>query len=239
MNDEGVSVLYGDEDLRSEFDFRSRFASHYRPDVRLGEVDYPRRRTVRPRIQHVLLLTVHVPRCFERLPFPVVQQFLSEEGRCKQALDGAQVPRKAGELLLERSPELLPADVSLFAGDSYAPGSDAPVGAGLLLPGLSEDCPDRVEEFLRGYSGGDEKLEVRGIGDVGWGTGGIQDERSLGFGSGRFGRRFISASFRFGWPTGDLYTFIPRSPQGFRGSNPLFPAPSYGEIHFFSSLDKP
>jgi hypothetical protein len=186
----------------------------------------------------VLLLTVHFPRCFERLPFPVVQQFLSEEGRCKQALDGAQVPRKVGELLLERSPELLPADVSLFAGDSCAPGSDAPVGAGLLLPGLSEDCPDRVEEFLRDDSGGGEKLEVRGIGDVGWGTGGIQDERSPGFRSGRFGRRFISASFRFGWPTGDLYTFIPRSPQGFRGSNPLFPAPSHREIHFFSSLDK-
>lgn len=167
MNDEGVSVLYGDEDLRSEFDFCSRFASHYRTDVRLGEVDYPLRRTVRPRIQHVLLLTVHFPRGFKHLSFTLGQQILSKGGRRKQATDGAQVPRKAGDLLLERSPELLPADVSLFAGDSRAPGGDSPVGAGLLLSGLPEDCPDRVEKFLRGDPGGGEKLEVRGIGDVG------------------------------------------------------------------------
>ncbi len=162
MNDEGVSVLHGDEYLRSEFDFRSRFASHYRPDVRLGEVDYSRRRTVRPRIQHVLLLTVYFPRGFKHLSFTIVQQVLSEGGCCKQVFDGVQVPRKIGELLLERAAELLPADVSLFAGDGRAPGGDAPVSAGLLLSGVPEDCADRVEEFLGGDPGGGEKLQVGG-----------------------------------------------------------------------------
>ncbi|MPM38274.1 hypothetical protein SDC9_84903 [bioreactor metagenome] len=46
------------------------------------------------------------------------------------------------------------------------------------------------------------------------------------------------SNFNFGRPTGDLYTSIPRSPQGFRGSKPLFPALFYREIRFFSSSDK-
>ena len=67
---------------------------------------------------------------------------------------------------------------------------------GFFSPGLSENCPNLVEEFLRGDSAGDEKLEIRGKDDAGGGAGGIQDERSLGFGSGDFGQRFTSVSFR-------------------------------------------
>ena len=103
-------------------------------------------------------------------------------------MDDSEVPSDEGELSFQGLPEFLAPEFSLFARARSMAGGVLPVGAGLHLSGFSHSFPDVVDEFFKAFTGGHEELEVRGVGDVCGGAGGIQYERSVEF--------FLSSLFR-------------------------------------------